>query len=440
LPLRSASRSPILLGLALACLGLVWALGSFGCGRSGQERLSLALGGAPAEIEFWESLVADFQASTGLKVELIRQPTDSDLRRQGLITPLQAGRPEPDVFLMDVAWLAQFAASGWLTPLDGFLKKTGPARDVFFEPVVDLADLHQGRLIALPINLDGGLLYYRTDLLKRSGFASPPKTWEELIRQAQKVLSGPEPEGEPLYGFAWQGAQYEGLVCCFLEFAGSNQGGLKIDNGRIGLDTPANLAALELMVDLIHKLKLSPPNTFSQMKEEEVRLLFQRGRALFERNWPYAWALHQAADSPVRGRIGLAPLPAFPGGRSVSTLGGWHVGLSVHSRAKDRAWELIRFMVSAGTQKKLALKLGWNPGRRDVYSDPEVLAAMPHLAGLREVFDHARPRPVIPYYSQLSEVLQRRLNAALAGQLSPGEALARAQEEAQAVVDRYQGG
>ena len=176
------------------------------------------------------------------------------------------------------------------------------------------------------------------------------------------------------------------------------------------------------------------------MKEEEVRLLFQRGQALFERNWPYAWALHQAEDSPVKGRVGLAPLPSFAGGESVSTLGGWHAGLSRHSLDKDRAWELIRFMVSAQTQKKLALHLGWNPGRRDVYSDPEVLAAMPHLSNLREVFDQARPRPVKPYYSRLSEVLKRRLNAALAGQLGPAEALAKAQEEAQAVIERYKEG
>jgi len=420
--------------IALAVLVLL-----SGCGRSGDKVLSLAVGGAPGEIEVWEAVLANFEAETGIKVSLIRQPTDTAQRRQGLVVPLQAGQADPDVFLMDVAWLAQFAASGWLAPLDEFMAQGGPDRSVFFERVLALADVLQGRLVALPMNLDGGLLYYRADLLERFGLPGPPRTWAELVRQAQLVQEKLRPERPGFCGFVWPGAQYEGLVCVFLEFAASNQAAELIEGGRVRLNTPANLAALALMRDLIGKFKVSPPNTCSAMKEEEVRLQFQRGEALFERNWPYAWGLHQAPDSPVRGRVGLARLPHFQGGQSAATLGGWHLGLSRFSESQPRAWRLIEFLVSAGTQKRFALELGWAPGRRDVYADPEVLGRLPHFRELQDVFENLQPRPIVPYWSQVSTVLQRRLNAALGGGCSPEEALRRAEAEAGAVVERYAG-
>jgi multiple sugar transport system substrate-binding protein len=85
----------------------------------------------------------------------------------------------------------------------------------------------------------------------------------------------------------------------------------------------------------------------------------------------------------------------------------------------------------------MALHLGWNPGRKDVYDDPDVLDRLPHFRNLRAVFENARPRPIVPYYTQLSEILQRHLNAALSGKSLPGEALATAQKQMQAIVSRY---
>ena len=191
------------------------------------------------------------------------------------------------------------------------------------------------------------------------------------------------------------------------------------------------------MADLIHDHRVSPPNTFATLREEEVRAWFQRGQALFARNWPYAWSLHQSAESPVAGKVGIAPLPHFPGGESVATLGGWHVAVSASSDAPDASWALVKYITSRAVQKRLALRLGWNPGRRDVYRDPDVLAALPHFADLEQVFTHARPRPNVPYYTAASEILQRELNAVLAGRRTPAEGLAAAQAQIEAVADRY---
>jgi multiple sugar transport system substrate-binding protein len=406
------------------------------CGNE-KPTLSLWIGGAPEEVNYLDSLVHKFEAQTGYRVEIVRQPTDSDQRRQELVVPLQSGQHNPDVFLMDVVWVGQFVSSDWLQPLNDYWTSLSDSLKHFFQPVIQQVDLRGDSLYALPLYVDGGLLYYRNDLLQRYGFTGPPQTWNELRDWSQEIQQKERDSNPDFYGFVWQGAQYEGLVCDFLEFAASAGGGFS-EGGKIVVDQPANVKALQFMYDLIHEYKISPPSTYTEMKEEEVRRWFQRGNALFERNWPYAWKLHQAEYSPVRGKVAVSPLPHFEGEHSASTLGGWHVGMSRFSDDKSRAAELIHFLVSYDTQKKLALNLGWNPGRSDVYSDPEVLKKMPQLAKLQTVFESAVARPNLPYYSQISKVIQRYANECLAGEENPEVALSQMQNQIDEVVNAYQ--
>lgn len=407
-----------------------------GCSTPGPE-FTVWVGGAPQEVDYWERLVREFERESGVASRLVRQPTDSDQRRQGLVVSLESRQPDPDVFFMDVVWLGQFVLSGWLEPLSPFLQRDGVSVDPFFDGIIRLVDRYGETLFALPVYIDAGLLYYRMDLLSRHGIENPPETWEEL-RKAAEMIQAEERRANPQFnGFVWPGAQYEGLVCTFLEFASSNRGGIT-SRPSIEVDTPQNVQALGFMRDLIHQYQISPPHTFTEMKEEEVRRAFQQGEALFERNWPYAWQLHQDEASPVRGKVGIAPLPHFAGGHSAAALGGWHIGISRHTDAAESAWRFVRYVTSFETQKALALELGWNPGRRDVYGDPEVVRRLPHLERLREVFEHAVARPRLPYYTLVSEVIQRHVNSCLAGNAEPEQALHDMQRDIDDISRYYQ--
>ena len=401
-----------------------------------ESAFTVWIGGAPQEADYWEKLVREFQDRTGTDARIVRQPTDSDQRRQGLVISLESRQPDPDVFLMDVVWIGQFALSHWLEPLTTYMTHDTITMEPFFQRIIGQVDRYHDSLYALPVYVDGGLLYYRADLLKKYGIANPPNTWDELRDDAVKVQSGERRTDPDFNGFVWQGAQYEGLVCTFLEFAASNNGGI-IAHDTIDLATDPNVQALQFMRDLIHTYHITPPNTFTEMKEEEVRRAFQSGNALFERNWPYAWKLHQSPASSVRGKVGIAPLPHFGGGESVSTLGGWHIGISRFSDEKEAAWNFVKFVTSYEVQKQLAVNLGWNPGRRDVYADPDVLKTLPYLDRLQEVFDHAVARPNVPYYAQVSDMMQRYLNDCLAGKESPREALASVQKEIERITRVY---
>ncbi len=414
---------------------LILTFSLFNCSNKEKE-LTFWIGGAPQEVNYWEKLIQQFEKQSGYDVSIVRQPTDSDQRRQGLVISMQSKQPDPDLFLMDVIWIGQFAHSNWLTPLDEFVGQSQFSVEPFFQRVIDVVDRYDNKLYALPVYVDGGLLYYRKDLLEQFGYPSPPETWNQLLEMAQTIQPKMRDQNPNFYGFVWQGAQYEGLTCTFLEFVSSGSGGIMMEN-QIDLDRTANVSALQFMQDLIYQYGVSPPNTFTEMKEEEVRRWFQRGNALFERNWPYAWKLHQAEDSPVKGKIGIASLPYFEGGESASTLGGWHIGMSRFSDQKEKAWQLLQFITSYESQKKVVLNLGWNPGRTDVYSDEEVLKQLPHLQRLRDVFENAVARPNLPYYTQISDIIQRYVNNCLAGKVSPQDALNQAQSEIEEVTKIY---
>ncbi len=402
-------------------LFVLLSLSSLSCSDK-EKQFTIWIGGSPEEINFWETIVKEFEDENHYNLQLVRQPTYSDQRRQALVVSLEAAQPNPDIFLMDVIWIDQFVKSGWLEPLDSFAAREGFSTNQFFSKTIKQADSYNNRLYALPVFIDVALLYYRTDLLSKHGYTNPPETWQELLDMCITIQKDERKSISGFNGFVWQGAQYEGLVCTFLEFAASMGGGI-MEGDSININTANNVKALGFMQNLIRKYNVSPENTYTEMKEEEVRRTFQRGNALFERNWTYAWQLHQSDHSAVKGKTGIELLPHSPGDSSVSALGGWHIGISKFSDMKEKAWQFVKFVTSFKIQKEMLMRIGWNPGRKDVYEDKEVQEKMPRVKILKEAFDHTVSRPALPYYPQVSEVIQRYINNCLAGKESPAEAL-----------------
>jgi multiple sugar transport system substrate-binding protein len=168
--------------------------------------------------------------------------------------------------------------------------------------------------------------------------------------------------------------------------------------------------------------------------EESTRQVFGSGRALFMRNWPYAWSLLQREGSLVRGKVGMAPLPSFPGYASAPVLGGWMLALPQGSAHQQEAGELIRFLTSPETQRLVALEMGYNPTRRALYADETLVEARPLLKNLYPIFLEARPRPVTPYYLLLSQALQPEVSAVVVGRKTPREALEAARRQVTRII------
>ncbi len=364
-----------------------------------------------AEVE----LLAEFEAAhPGIRVRQREMPASSDVQHQQFVTWLVAKDPSVDVYLIDVIWVAEFAAAGWIQSLDESL----PAgRRAEFIPSVLHALTSRGRLFALPRFTENGLLYYRRDLVPE-----PPAAWDALVALAKRH------QRPDLAGFVFQGLQYEGLTVNFLEHLWARGGTLLDDRGRPAFHGEAGVAALSFLVDLIHRQRISPPGVTTYMERESLQE-FLEGRALFHRNWAYAWGQVQREDSKVRDRAGVVALPGAGGHPGAGALGGWNLAVSRFTRHPREAWQLVDWLTSREAQRRKALGEGRIPTLASLYEDPDILRAHPQFAILRQALPQARPRPIDPYYPRVSGILQGYLSRALARAMGPREALTAAAAE-----------
>jgi multiple sugar transport system substrate-binding protein len=343
-------------------------------------------------------------------VELRALPADSDLQLQNYSAALGSGRAPFDLLRVDGIWLADFDAKGWLQPLDALLP-AGTAKS--FSPRALAAARLQQRLVALPWNVDLGLLYSRKDLLLGVGAKAPPRTLAEMKDLARTAQAKARAQGRPLAGVVWQAKAYEGLTCNFMEaYAALGGSPAAVERAQAWERGPA-LKALQHLRGLLQD-GLSPANTATELAEEESRLLFQSGGAVFMRNWPYAAALLEAEGSPVKGKVWVSALPG------ASTLGGWHLAVRAGSPRAQAAADLAAYLTSQPVQAQLAQRLGWNPSRDDAYARLSS-EGMPHLAALRRALKQAVSRPRVAGYAAFSERSYQAVNAVLLGSLSPDE-------------------
>lgn len=339
----------------------------------------------------------------------------SDDCRNFYVSAFSARDNSFDVFSGDIIWVSEFASADWIEPLDLFFPV---AERSYFLPGPIEGCTYQNRIWAVPWFTDSGVLFYRSDLL-----AKPPRTWSELITVAQEKIA----EGCVNYGYVFHGNQYEGLVCQVLELIWSN-GGRIFDGDWVTINTPTAIEALQILEDIIN-LKLAPEEVL-WYQEEDARLFYQDGNALFLRNWPYAWSLMNQEGSKIRGKFKMAPLPMGPHGTTGNgCLGGWNLMINGQSKHKKAAWKFIEYLTGFTAQKIHAMVGGRLPTRIAIYQDEEVLSVNPYYKELLPNFLAAKPRPVSPYYPALSETMQINFYRALSGSITAEEAVANIEKD-----------
>ena len=407
----------LLLAYAVACA----------CTRAEPDRkLTLVfkhqpLWGDPAP---FRALLDEFRRDhPGLVLRTETLPNGSDIAREMFVTALEGGADDFDVFPIDVVWAPEFARAGWLADLSEHFPATALSREFLPGPVAAVTS--GGKTWAVPWFVDVGLLFYRTDLVPRA-----PRTYAELDGFARAAIR----RDPSLSGWLWQGRQSEGINCVAFETIWGH-GGELFAQGHIQLDTEPARAGLRLLRRAVES-GLSP-RSVSSSAEEETRRAFQDGRAVFLRNWPYVWTEVQSAGSPVRGKVGWAPLPSASGTPGPGALGGWQLAVNAHAPPERRraAEKLVAFLTSPEAELLLALRYSRNPARRAVYDDPRLQQGAPFIAALLPLALAARPRPVTPYYLLASDAIQGEISAAISGLRPPDEALRRAQ----AIVDHLEG-
>ena len=355
-----------------------------------------------------------FTQLTGIKVNLILAEKSATDRLAIYRQQLSANSSDVDVYQIDVIWpgiLAEFAED--LKPAFGDLKD--------FFPAIVQNNTVKDKLVAVPYYTDAGLLYYRKDLLQKYGFSNPPATWAELETQAKKIQEGERTAGnKDFWGFVWQGKSYEGLTCDALEWQVSNGGGSIIESdGTISINNPQAIAAFDRAKGWVGAIS---PDGVTTYDEEASRGVWQAGNAAFMRNWPYAFSLGQAADSKIKDKFDVEPLPKGDGdkARNADTLGGWQLMVNKNSKNKDAAIEFVKFLTSPEIQKANSLIRSLLPTRPAIYDDADALKANPFYKPLKAVFSGgavARPSTVSSdLYNDVSTAYFTAVNQILTGQ------------------------
>jgi multiple sugar transport system substrate-binding protein len=342
------------------------------------------------------------------KVTFKEQSDNADQQHDDLVQHFQAKDANYDVVDVDVVWTAEFAAKGWLQPLTGAMKIDTSG---LFEPTVATGTYHDV-LYAAPQTSDGGLLYYRTDLVKKA-----PTTWDEMMKDCSIARK------EKIDCYAGQFSKYEGLTVNTAEAINTDGGTIVGKDGTTPtLDTAQAKAGLTRLAAAFKDGNI--PAAAITYQEEQGRQSFEAGKLLFLRNWPYVYGLAKTdGSSKVKNDFAVAPLPGINGDPGASSLGGHDAAISVYSKHKATAHDFVEFLESEETQKFFATKGSLAPVLSSLYDDPELLTQLPYLATLKTSIENAVPRPISPFYPAVTKAVQDNAYAALKGTTSVDQAL-----------------
>jgi multiple sugar transport system substrate-binding protein len=341
------------------------------------------------------------------KVTFKEQSDQADQQHDDLVQHFQAKDAGYDVVDVDVVWTAEFAAKGWLTPLTGKMKINTSG---LFPSAVKAATYNK-TLFAAPQTSDGGMLYYRTDLVK-----TPPKTWDEMMSMCSIAKSN------NIGCYAGQFAKYEGLTVNASEaINGAGGSVLGSDGATPTLTTADAKKGLDLLAAAFKDGNI--PAEAITYQEEQGRIAFESGKLLFLRNWPYVYSLAKTdGSSVVKDTFAVAPLPGLDG-VGASTLGGHNAAISVYSDHKATAKDFVQFLETAETQKFFATQGSLAPVRMSLYEDKDLIAKLPYIPTLKQSIDNAVPRPVTPFYPAVTKAIQDNTYSALKGDKSVDQAL-----------------
>ena len=381
------------------------------------------LGSGPgAQADFEKQQVAEWNAANpNIQVKYVEGPVSATDRYGLLLQTFQAQSSDIDATQIDVIWPGDLAEH-----LVDYNEYGGAELVADDFPAIVQNNTVDGRLVGLPWFTDGGLLYYRTDLLEKYGYAGPPKTWTELEEMATKIQEGERAEGnQDFWGYVWQGSPYEGLTCDALEWVYSSGGGTIVSPEKvITINNDAAGEALDRAYGWIGTI--TPPGVTSMM-EEDSRRVWHAGNAAFMRNWPYAYSLSSGEDSAVKDKFDATALPGAEEGMSAATLGGWQLAVSKYSKNIDAAMEFTKWFGSTESQKTRAINISLIPTKKSLYEDPEVAAAQPFMPKLLPVFTSAVARPstaTAPSYNEVSNIFFTNVSDVLTGKQNGADAVA----------------
>jgi multiple sugar transport system substrate-binding protein len=341
-------------------------------------------------------------------------------RKEILTRALRSRSDGIDIFAVDLIWIPRFAKWGY--SLDNRFDDTTLSE---VSSTALEACRHNGSLIAFPLWLDLGVLYYRKDLIQRlsNGDSIENKiqrgmTWDEFTKLGTSLGSSKNPF------YVFPGGNYEGMLCCFQEMLSSEESDDIFYNNPINLNVKSARRALQMMVDFVYTYRFSPKEV-TQFDEYNSYLYANNSDALFLRGWVGYRQQYNGfiTDTLATSSWDIAPMPHFDGNKTSSVFGGWSLMISEFSNRKEEALQFIKFMFQKENQELLYEEGGYLPINTQVYLDSSFLEEHRELAKIQKSLHWGRHRPFLENYTRMSEIMAHYFHLALRKEITVDEAL-----------------
>jgi multiple sugar transport system substrate-binding protein len=357
------------------------------------------------------------KANTSLQIDYQEQGANTTDLHDKFVTVAGAKDSSVDIISMDVPFVPEFAAAGWTIPVDDILPKDEQAK--FFQGTLHGAT-YEGKLWGVPWFNNGPGLYYRKDLFDAKGL-KPPKTYDELLNAAKTLQTA------DMVGFAMQLNQGEGGIISWMEYLWGHGGDLVDDKLQVVVDQgTAGVDGMQKILDFVYKDKILPEAALQFKIGADVANLFRGGKAAMIRLWFSNYGDIAKSDSAIKQeQWDVAPLPSKDGAKpGPGCLGDWNLGVSKFSTKQKEALEAIRILTGQEQQRIRYLDGGFLPARPAVFDDPDIQKKYPYAKAAQASFESLKPRPVTPFYPQMSaDAIQPAFGQAMAQQIKPDVAI-----------------
>lgn len=409
-------RVLVLVGLVVLVAGLAVATGvqEKGAASSGPVELNTISGPGPG-VDWLAARAQEFQKKTGATINITVIPYGRDQNIK-LMASFLAGGSAYDVFVIDCVEVPQYAESGWVLPIDDHVT---PQMKADLLPFAAEGMVYKGHWYGLPWASEWKSFLYNEKMLSEVGYTEPPKTWSDFLTMSEHLQNA----GIVKYASAWSWAAKESLICDYVALASSMGGQFFDDAQNPVFNRGGAVQALQFMSDALYKYKIVDPSSI-MWTETEVNNAMFAGDIAFGMRW--GLPLVQLNDPKISKTVGewrIALLPSYDGNHPYTVSGPMGWAISSGTKHPKEAWEWVNFIANEQGAKVAAIESGNVPGWASLFKDPEVVRAVPGLDQLLEQAKYVVNRPRVPWYHDFSTMFAVDLNSALAGRMTPQEAL-----------------
>lgn len=302
----------------------------------------------------------EFTRETGVRVKDLPTPEDNGSKLDLTMSLLRTGAPSPDLYGVDMIWAG--AMGEYLVDLQPYFASAIASQDRAFIESYKV----QGKVVAMPQQpLGMQVLVYRTDLLAKYGYKTPPRTWDELESMAARIQTGERAHGKKdFWGFVWAGAiatDSEQLMMEGLEWQAAEGGGHIIEpDGKVSVNNRSVIRSWERAAHWVGSI--SPPSVISYTATDAENKFWVSGEAAFLLSHAIVYEIF-AEDKPFRDLAGVTSVPAGTSAR-VATIGGYALGISRFSPHRAEAVQFIQFLIRRQAEFRNSTR---KPGRKVEY-------------------------------------------------------------------------